>query len=310
MIKIHPLENLIELYLEEKDIAVSTKAVYRSVLKQYLAYLKAHDILYPKSEDINRFRVYSKERGCQKRWIHHQIAVLKGLYQFLSLNQARLNLENVYRFNIMESIKNEKIDKEIPKPILSLEQAKHLILSLKVNRYHLWQYRDYAMIYLMLTTGIRSVEVRRAKKGDLKSINGDYILFVQGKGRNTKDEFVKISLGVKEAVFEYLNKRSDQNPYLFAPRNKRSKKPFDRTNFNGIIKRALIASSLEHTKITTHSLRHTAATLNIKRGGSLDETKRFLRHTNMSNTMIYVSNLKDTNEDTTKALEDFILGIT
>ncbi|MDI6452371.1 hypothetical protein [Peloplasma aerotolerans] len=40
MIKIHPLESLIEQYLEEKDISQGTKEVYLTILNQYLSYLK------------------------------------------------------------------------------------------------------------------------------------------------------------------------------------------------------------------------------------------------------------------------------
>ena len=39
MIKKHHLKNLIELYLEEIDIDLSTKEGYRGVLKQYIIYL-------------------------------------------------------------------------------------------------------------------------------------------------------------------------------------------------------------------------------------------------------------------------------
>jgi len=55
MIKIHHLENFIEFYLEEKDINVSTKAVYQGVLKQYKRYLCENNILFAASNDINDY---------------------------------------------------------------------------------------------------------------------------------------------------------------------------------------------------------------------------------------------------------------
>ena len=90
MINTHPLENLIDQYLEEKDISIRTKEVYLTILKQYLSYLKEHQILYATTEDIISFRKYSRDRGCSTRWIYHQITVLKVLYEYLSLNQVRL----------------------------------------------------------------------------------------------------------------------------------------------------------------------------------------------------------------------------
>lgn len=304
----HPLEYLIKLYLEEKDITIATKEVYQTILKQYIYYLKIHQIIYADTSDVIGFREYSRKRGCSSRWIYHQITVLKGLYQYLSLNQMRLDLEEVYAMNIMESIKNERIEKNGSKSILTAEQAKHLMLYLRNNRTYSWHYRDYAMIYLMITTGLRSIEVRRARIKDLKMIHGTQILYIHGKGRSSSDEFVKISIGLSEAINDYIKMRKDQNPYLFASRSLRSKKPLTRTIFNGIFKRILKGSGLEDTHITAHSLRHTAATLNLKRGGSLESTKRLLRHTNMSNTLIYAHHIDAINDDTVSELENFMLG--
>jgi len=104
----------------------------------------------------------------------------------------------------MESIKNVRIEKRIDKPVLTTEQAKHLLLCLKENRKYIWHYRDYALVYLMITTGLRSIETRRAKIKDLKIINGKSVLFVQGKGRSSADEFVKISDGLYEAIKDYF----------------------------------------------------------------------------------------------------------
>ncbi|MCR3905721.1 MAG: tyrosine-type recombinase/integrase [Tenericutes bacterium] len=308
MIKTHPLENLIDQYLAEKDISLGTKEVYMTILNQYLSYLKEHHMFYATTQNVISFRAYSRNRGCSTRWIYHQITVLKGLYQYLSLNQVRLDLPEPYAYNIMKPIKNEQIEKRTTKPILTPEQAKQLLLSLKNHRRCSWHFRDYAMIYLMITTGLRSIEVRRAKIKDLKIIHGKKILYVQGKGRSSKDEFVKISKGVAEAIKDYLNIRKDQSPYLFASRAKRSKKPLTRTIFIGIFKRALKDAGLNDIHMTAHCLRHTAATLNLKRGGTLKETKRLLRHQSMSNTLIYTHHIDNIKDETVSDLENFIFN--
>jgi len=308
MIKTHPLQNLTEQYLFEKDITIGTREVYQTILKQYLNYLKKHQILYANTTDVKNFLEWFRNKGCSTRWIYHQITVLKGLYQYLSFNQVRLDLPEAYAFNIMESMKNVRIEKRITKPILTTQQAKHLILFLKDNRKYIWHYRDYALIYLMITTGLRSIEARRARIKDLKWIDGKQILYVQGKGRSSTDDFVKISDGLNEAIKDYLIQRKDQNLYLFVSRSKRSKKPLTRTIFISIFKRILRDSGLEDTHITAHSLRHTAATLNLERGGSLEETKRLLRHVNMANTLIYAHPMDSMKDETVSRLEDFILG--
>ena len=308
MIKAHPLENLIEQYLFEKDITIGTRELYQTILKQYLYYLISHQIIYAKTSDVKTYLASIRDRGCSTHWLRHQITVLKGLYQYLSFNQERLDLPNEYAFDIMEPIKNVRIEKRILKPILGVEQAKHLILYLKDNRKYIWHYRDYALIYLMITTGLRSIEARRARIKDLRVIEGKHILYIQGKGRSSADDFVKLSDGLHEAIIDYLLKRKDQNPYLFVSRSKRSKEPLTRTIFISIFKRILRDSGLEDTHITAHSLRHTAATLNLARGGSLEATKRLLRHENMANTLIYARTAGGVDAVTVSLLEDYILG--
>lgn len=75
-----------------------------------------------------------------------------------------------------------------------------------------------------------------------------------------------------------------------------------------MFKRILKDCGLVDTKITPHSLRHTAATLNLLRGGSLEETKRFMRHTNISSTLIYAHHINRMKDDSQNQIEKFILG--
>lgn len=305
----HPLESLIRQYLSEKDITKGTLELYKTVLKQYTLYLKAHEILYAKTIDVINYREWKRDQGYSTRWIYHQISALKGLYRYLSINQKRLDLPVEYAHDITESIKNEQIKNRKPKPILTINQAKHLILFTKNNRKYIWHYRDHAMIYLMITTGLRSIEIRRARKKDLRVINKELILYVQGKGRKSADEFVKISNGVEEAISDYLNKRKDKNPYLFISHSKHSDIPYlSRTFFIRMFKRVLEDCGLEATNITPHCLRHTAATLNLLRGGSLEATRRFMRHTNMSSTLVYAHHIERMKDDSENQIEKYILG--
>ena len=271
----HPLEILIIEYLAEKDITRGTFELYNTILFQFANYLKEHEILYAKTSDVLNYLEWKRSQGYSGSWIYNQISAVKGFYQYLSLNQNRLNMPLEYADDITEAIKNIRIKSGVSKPILTIDQAKHLILCTKNIRKYIWHYRDHAMIFLMITTGIRSVEIRRAKKKDLRVVNKQLTLYVQGKGRQSADEFVKITEGVKEAINDYLSKRKDNNPYLFISHSMHSNIPYlSRTFFIGMFKRVLKVSNLEETKITPHSLRHTAATLNLLRGGTLEATRQ------------------------------------
>ena len=54
-----------------------------------------------------------------------------------------------------------------------------------------------------------------------------------------------------------------------------------------IVKGTLIEAGYDSDMLSAHALRHTAATLNLLNGGTLEETQQLLRHQNISTTMIY-----------------------
>jgi site-specific recombinase XerD len=308
IMEIHPLEALIKQYLAEKDITRGSYELYNTILKQYVCYLKEHQIIYATRSDVNNYLDWKRNKGYSSRWIYHQITALRGLYKYLSRNQRRLSLDEVYAYDIMNQIKNEPIDKSSHRPVLTVEQAKKLILWTKENRKYIWHYRDHAIIYLMLTGGLRSVEIRRARKKDLRVLNNQLVLYVQGKGRRSADDYVKISKGVEMAINDYLNKRKDKNPYLFISHSKRSKAPYlSRTFFLRMFRKVLKEAGLDGLGLTPHSLRHTAATLNLKNGNSLEATRRFMRHANLSATLIYAHHTTKMTDDSENKIEEFIM---
>ena len=200
----HQIKHLVAEYLSQKDITKGTWELYSIILNQYTQYLKNHEILYATTKDIMAYLDWKRSLGYSSQWIYHQISAVKGLYQYLKEHQKRLGLSLEYALDITESIPNESIKHRIAKPILSIEQAKHVIQHTKNNRKYIWHYRDYAMLFLMMTTGLRSIEIRRAKKSDMRRVGNQVVLFVQGKGRSSTDSFVKIKTHVEEAILDYL----------------------------------------------------------------------------------------------------------
>ena len=305
----HPLESLIDQYLGEKDITKNSYELYITILRQYTDYLIDNSIQYADKTDVINYIDLKKSEGYSNNWLYLQISTIKAFYKYLSLNQVRLNLPKVYAYDITESIKNVTKKSRMSTPVLTVEQAKQLLTYTRDNRKYIWHYRDYAIIYLMLTTGLRSVEVRRAKKKDLRVINEQTVLYIQGKGKSSSDMFVKISEGLMEAINAYLLLRKDKSPFLFISHSRHTKSyGLDRTFFYVMFKRVMKEAGLEDAQITPHSLRHTSATLNLISGGTIETTKEFLRHENMSNTLIYSHHLDRFEDDSEDMLEDYILG--
>ncbi|MDI6452373.1 tyrosine-type recombinase/integrase [Peloplasma aerotolerans] len=304
----HPLKKLSEHYLNEQDLSKSTIKTYRICYKYYLMYLIEHDILYAKTSDVIRFRESLRKRGHSTYYIHTYICALKSLYRYLRENQHRLSFPTEYTYDIMLAVKNEKIKPHLKKPLLNLDEAKHLLIYTKEHRKIIYDYRNYAIIALMITAGLSSHEIIHLKKVDYQMIDDHHVLLIEKNGTRHKDT-VYLSKGVVEAIDDYLIKRrKKENPYLFISQNQTTPEGYlSRTFFYYMFEKVIKKCGLEHTNITPHSLRHTAAYLNLLRGGSIESTKRLLRHVDIKSTLVYVDYIDKLNDHTAESIESFIL---
>lgn len=67
----------------------------------------------------------------------------------------------------------------------------------------------------MLTTGLRTIEIARAKKRDISTVSKTHILYVHGKGEDEANQFVKLPARLTDAIASYLAMRTDTNPHVF-----------------------------------------------------------------------------------------------
>ncbi len=303
----HPLEALSQRFLSDNSFSSSTLKSYGIVYKKFIQYLKENEIEFAKTSDVIRYREYRRTLGDSTYYVYIHICALKGLYSYLRMNQKRLNLPTLYAYDIMLPIKNENIKPRITKPILSIEQARHMILRTKEIRKSFWHYRNHAIVYLMLTSGLRSIEILRAKREDYKLVLGQWLLYFAPHKNNSNVEYVKVSKGASEALNDYLNLRHDDNPYLFIThKHGITKNPLSRMFFQDMFRSVLKSCGYENSGITPHCLRHTAATINLQRGGSVSQTKQFLRHANIESTLVYVRHIERLKDDSERQIEQYI----
>lgn len=243
-----------------------------------------------------------KDKGYSAYYIHIYISALRSLYRYLKFNQHRLNLEANYAYNIMDGVKSEKI-----KPVLTLNEAEHLLNATKNNRKNIYDYRNYAIICLMLTAALSPFEVIHLKATDYKIINDKRLLMILKK-QHTNPDIIQLSKGVVDAINDYLVLRKSDNPYLFISQNHTTKKGhLSRTFFYYMFKGLKHKYNLTYTGLTPHGLRHTAAYLNLLSGASLESTNKLLRHVNMASTKMYQTFYKNLKSESSTNIEAYIL---
>ena len=285
-------EELYSRFIAFVDAKPKTIETYTRALKQFFAYLYNNNINQPKRADVIAFREELKTSGHKPSTIQNYITTVRLFFQWTEQ-------EHIYE-NIAAHIKGAKIDQGHKKDYLTGRQVKTLISD--IDRTTEQGQRDYAILSLMITTGLRTIEVIRADIGDLRAIGNDTVLYIQGKGHDEKTAFVKVSEPVEMAIREYLrNRQTDDSQPLFASEANRNKGDRMTTrSISRIVKDNLISAGFNSDRLTAHSLRHTAATLNLLNGGTIEETQQLLRHTSINTTMIYshhLDRMKNNSED-------------
>lgn len=158
--------------------------------------------------------------------------------------------------------------------------------------------RERALLYLLIFTGPRTIEAARACVGDIQIKNGVRVLYVHGKGRDGKYEFVVIEDRLMEAISPYLSARGitpghptkaqSLEPLFCGHGNNNQGKPLTTRTISKVAKDALKSIGLNSREYCAHSLRHTAGTLMLKAGARLDQVQAALRHRSPVTTQRYV----------------------
>ena len=165
--------------------------------------------------------------------------------------------------------------------------------------------RLLAMYQLAVINGLRTVELSRARVKDFEERGGRYYLYIQGKGHSEADERKPLAPEVADAIKEYLHIRAKgfslngNSPLFVATGNRNGGGKLDPRTISTIIKDALKTAGLNSSRITAHSLRHTAGTALYGITHDLYGVQKYMRHANPATTEIYLHN------DTEKQDADF-----
>jgi integrase/recombinase XerD len=273
-------EQFVNAFLANKDLRPSSERSYRTSLAQFSEYLRSFSITTVTEKDIKDFKQYLIDRRLSTFTVISHLGALKSLFSFLATR-------NLYP-NVAKDIKVPKKPREFMRDALTKEQARELL-----NDAHgelMIEKRDHAILSTLLRCGLRSIEIVRADVGDVRKCNGTPVLWVHGKGRDHKDEYVVLTHEALRTIKSYLSVRGvvQDNDPLFAshgPRNKNGR--LTTRSIRRMVKAHLKRIGLDEKELTCHSLRHTFATLALANNAPLLAVQKAMRHSNINTTTIY-----------------------
>jgi integrase/recombinase XerC/integrase/recombinase XerD len=301
-------EEIVERFLKSSSkLRQNSRDLYRRTLKQFFLWAESRGLSLDTLTivELIQYREYllSPERGLTSLTVGSYITSLKKFYEFLES-------ERIYP-NIAKSLQNPKRKQQFRKSPLSNEQAKELleyfsnriVKNLQKELENLGietptaTSRDYAIINLILRTGLRTIEVIRANVGDIViKPGGQRVLLIHGKGRDEKDNFVILTEKTYKPISEYLETRgacSISDPLFNSTSNNSKGGRLTTRTISHIAKEGLRAIGLDSKSFTAHSLRHTAGTSLLRATGDLEKTRLMLRHSDPKTTLIYVDTIEE-----------------
>ena len=288
-------------FIDFLDAKPATVHTYTRALKAMFAYFADKGIINPQRKDILSYREYLKETGHKPTTVQTYITATRVFFRWTAS-------EELYP-NIADHLKGAKLDRDHKKDYLTSNQVKTVLGD--VDRTTPQGLRDYAILALMITGGLRTIEVVRANVGDISILGDDTVLFVQGKGRDEKTEYVTLSAPVEKAIREYFKTRSDlapDAPLFTSLSNNSAGNRMTTRSISRIAKESMTAAGYNSDRLTAHSLRHTAVTLSLLGGESLDKTQQFARHADISTTQIYNHSLERRKNTCSQTISDMIFN--
>ena len=319
----HFRDYIINDFFSFLDVSEKTIATYRRALKQFFRFMSKNNISSPSYDDILLFKKELENKNCKSATIALYLASVRRFFSWCEQKK-------VYP-NISVGVKAPRQDRGHKRDFLGAKQLK-LVLN-TIDRSTLEGKRDYAIMALMSVGGLRTIEVSRANVEDVRILGDFTVLYVQGKGRKDRTEFVKLPEPVLRAINEYLRERAKyveksdgaagtagseravsdravkETAPLFASTSNRNKNGRLTTRtISGIAKRAMRQAGLDSPRLSAHSLRHSAVTLSLLAGDDLAEVQAFARHSNISTMQIYSHAVDRINSMCENAISDAIFS--
>ena len=278
------LTEIVDEWIDLLDALPATKSDHRRKVNLWLRWLATQglDPRTPGRADLLRYKQELQRQGKSVFTVNGYITVIKVFYKHCASMR--------YCDDIAAGIKTSFRTKEHYKHPLTRQQCNDLLTS--IDRRSIVGARDYLMIQLMLTNGLRTCEVARINIGDFDMLDGRNVLHIQRKGRIDKHDIVAVPDEVMESLEEYVSRRTDDfnlgSPLFINLMKGREHTRILKATISGIVKSRLRAIGIDDPKVTAHSLRHTCGSLMVEEGVPIETIQDMLGHNDPATTKIYI----------------------
>lgn len=247
-----------------------TVIAYKKDLEQFIGYLVAkekNDIKEVKREDIENFISKLITESYTKKSASRKLNSIRTFFRFLKL-------EGIIIQNPSLEVTHPKYSQPAPRILSKLEYR-------ALRDFTKEDPRTYAMVELLLQTGLRISELAGIKIADIKEEE----LIINSRG-------IPLNKAVKKAIDDYLAIRQPvSNDYLFITKTGRQ---LLIRNIRTIISRCFREVGIQNAKV--QDLRNTFIAYQLTNGTSISYISKIVGHKRLSSTEKYMNLAKENQE--------------
>lgn len=307
------LKSLTEEFLLQADISRSSKLTYKKGIRKFLNWIsEKSEKIKLERRTIIEYKTFLLDQSLRP---HTQEIYLNAIKQFFKWTESSLIFPNI-AYNI-KGVK--KISKQHYKNPLSKDDIR-LLIDQTNNKRNIKEMRNNALLMILIFTGLRIGETTSIQIKDIEKISNEkHIIWIRGKGRSGKDNFIILIEEVWESINAYLKERNkikeiSEESYLFVSHQTKDIQQNNKMHVDSIgriVNYYLKICNIKTKNISPHSLRHTFGTAAIEAGVSLHDLQIAMRHSSSTTTQVYLGDIekkkrKEASSET--KVRDFLIG--
>jgi len=236
--------------------AKATMKLYSRVLDEFTAYSPAYPLANTTAEEVESF-IASLHRRLARESVRLYFTVIRGFLRW------------AYRRRRIAEDPSEWLEKprKRHKEINAFTEDQVRALLAQPDQGRLAGLRDYAMMLLLLDSGLRISEAVSLRVGQIDFAGG--MILVVGKGGKERPVF--FGPGTGGAMGEYLLVRGNSRPELWLSE---LGEPLRAHRLNVRLKRYAKQAGITGIRVSPHTFRHTFATFYLRNGGDVLSLQR------------------------------------
>ncbi len=273
--EIKSLPSLVEKFikkLEAEGKSEFTLIAYKKDLEQFLGFLSTKeitDVRDVKKQIIEEFIKNLIDKGYTKKSTSRKLNSIRTFFRFLKN-------EGIVEYNPALDVPHPKYTQAAPRVLSKIEY-------MALRDYAKKDTRTYALVELLLQTGMKIGELANIRLSDIKEDS----LIVREHNGSTRE--IPLNKTAKQVIEEYLKIRPETNDdHLFITRTGR---PLLVRNIRQIISKCFKEVGIENA--TVNDLRNTFIAHQLSKGVSIEYVAKIVGHKRLSSTERFLSAIKE-----------------